>query len=178
MITIHWDINSAFNSLSDISPLLIYHNILLLYVWLLLQSPSIIRIFLCLLLSLYYALSSSSLPKKSSLLIKKKGKSWRSGINFPLPLPTYNYIYWILKFYEMFSSSFFIIRNIFPTTIVDTTTIIKWSIPTIKANRQTQNHHQVSSYLDLNISTWFAVTFWLRCISPPPTLSIISLMLN
>ena len=153
----HWLNISAISS----SSLIIYLDIVLLNVSLWLISPSIIRIFLCYLLSLYYALLLVSLPKKSLLNIKKKGKSWRSGINFPLPLPTYNNIYWILKFYERFSSSFFIIHNIVPKIKVDAIMIIKWSIPTIKANRQIQSHHcRFFSYRGLNIPTWFVVTFW------------------
>ena len=39
------------------------------------------------------------ITQKMSVEVKKKGKSWRSGINFPLPLPTYNYIYLQFEFY-------------------------------------------------------------------------------
>ena len=109
MITIHWDINSAFNSLSDISPLLIYHNILLLYVWLLLQLSSTIRIFLCLLLSSFYAISFVSLPKKSSSLIKKKVNRDALELTFPCHyLPTIIYIgFWNFMrcFLHLFSLS-------------------------------------------------------------------------
>ena len=109
MITIHWDINSAFNSLSDISPLLIYHNILLSNVSPLLILSSIIRIFLCLLLSSFYAISFVSLPKKSSLLIKKKVNRDALELTFPCHyLPTIIYIgFWNFMrcFLHLFSLS-------------------------------------------------------------------------
>jgi len=53
-----------------------YPNTLLWYVSWLHLSPPISRIFLCCLLSLYYALLLVSLPKKLVISIKKKGKSW------------------------------------------------------------------------------------------------------
>ena len=89
-----------------------YPNTLLLYESPLLISLPISRIFLCCLLSLYYALLLVHLPKKLVISIKKKGKSWRSGINFPLPLPTYNYIYCELEKYEGISSIIFIFPHL------------------------------------------------------------------
>ena len=62
------------------------------------------------------------------------------------------------------------------------TTIVRWSYPTTTTNRQTQSRHcrsfSISFLTRLNIPTWFVVTFSRRCISPPPSLSIIHKLLN
>ena len=101
----HWLNISAISS----SSLIIYLDIVLLNRLPLLISSSIIRIFLCYLLSLYYALLLVSLPKKSLFNIKKKVNRDALELTFPCHyLPTTIYIgFWNFMrcFLHLFSLS-------------------------------------------------------------------------
>ena len=101
----HWLNISAISS----SSLIIYLDIVLLNRLPLLISSSIIRIFLCYLLSLYYALLLVSLPKKSLFNIKKKVNRDALELTFPCHyLPTTIYIgFWnfMRDFPHLFSLS-------------------------------------------------------------------------